>query len=92
MKRMFKIWAVTEGPSSVEDLLYNQDYEFDIPEEGQYLVVCKVEENNKLREEEFWFAEKDPAWEFKRYVDSKMEAIEIIDEGLMNYEDAGKMC
>jgi hypothetical protein len=92
MKRNFKIWAVSEGPFSVEELLYDEGYEFEIPDEGEYLVVCKVEENKKMREEEFWFSEKEYAYKFKNFVDSKMEAIEVVDEGIMNYADSGKMC
>ena len=92
MKRKFNIWAVSEGPFSVEELLYNEAYECDSPDQGEYLVVCKVEENKKIREEEFWFSEKEDAYKFKNYIDSKMEAIEITDEGIMNYEDSGKMC
>ena len=92
MKRKFKIWAVSEGPFSVDQLVNEMDYEFDLPDEGEYVVVCKVEENNKIRDEEFWFLEKEDAYNFKNYVDSKMEAIEITDEGIMNYEDSGKMC
>ena len=81
MKRSFKIWAVSEGPFSVEELIYDEGYEFDIPEEGQYLVVCKVEEDKKLRDEEFWFTDRQDAYNFKNFVDSKMEAIEVVDEG-----------
>ena len=92
MRRVFKIWAVSEGPFSVEELLYDEGYEFDIPEEGQYLVVCKVEEDKKLRDEEFWFTDSSDAYKFKHFVDSKMEAIEIIDEGILSYDDSGKMC
>jgi hypothetical protein len=92
MKRNFKIWAVSEGPFSVEELLYDEGYEFDIPEEGQYLVVCKVEEDKKLRDEEFWFTDIQDAYNFKNFVDSRMEAIEIIDEGILSYDDSGKMC
>ena len=92
MKRNFKIWAVSEGPFSVEELLYDEGYEFDIPEEGQYLVVCKVEEDKKLRDEEFWFTDIQDAYNFKNFVDSRMEAIEVIDEGILSYDDSGKMC
>ena len=92
MKRNFKIWAVSEGPFSVEELIYDEGYEFDIPEEGQYLVVCKVEEDKKLRDEEFWFTDIQDAYNFKNFVDSRMEAIEIIDEGILSYDDSGKMC
>jgi hypothetical protein len=45
-----------------------------------------------MREEEFWFSEKEDAYKFKNFVDSKMEAIEVVDEGIMNYADSGKMC
>ena len=92
MKRRFKIWAVSEGPFSADQLVNEMGYEFDLPDQGEYVVVCKVDENNKIRDEEFWFLEKEDAYNFKNYVDSKMEAIEITDEGIMNYEDSGKMC
>ena len=92
MRRVFKIWAVSEGPFSVEELLYDEGYEFDIPEEGQYLVVCKVEEDKKLRDEEFWFTDIQDAYKFKNFVDSRMEAIEVIAEGILSYDDSGKMC
>ena len=92
MRRSFKIWAVSEGPFSVEELIYDEGYEFDIAEEGQYLVVCKVEEDKKLRDEEFLFTDRQDAYNFKNFVDSKMEAIEIIDEGILSYDDSGKMC
>tara|TARA_R100001082_G_C4292006_1_gene128591 strand:- start:9 stop:287 length:279 start_codon:yes stop_codon:yes gene_type:complete len=92
MERKFKIWAVSEGPLSVEELLYDEDYEFDIPEECSYLVVCNVEENNKMREEEFWFSDIQDAYNFKNFVNSKMEAIEVVDNGILDYPEMGKMC
>ena len=51
MRRVFKIWAVREGPFSVEQL-YDNNYEFDIPDEGEYLVVCRVEDQGEMRDEE----------------------------------------
>ena len=92
MKRNFKIWAVSEGPFSVDELLYDEGYEFEIPDEGKYLVVCKVEEDDKLREEEFWFFEKEDAYKFKNFVDSRMEAIEFSDDGNISHDYSGKMC
>ena len=92
MKRNFKIWEVSEGPFSVEELLYDEGYEFEIPDEGEYLVVCKVEEDDKLREEEFWFLEREDAYNFKNFIDSKMEAIEFTDDGNISYDYSGKMC
>ena len=91
MRRVFKIWAVREGPFSVEQL-YDNNYEFDIPDEGEYLVVCSVEDQGEMRDEEFWFTDSSDAYNFKHFVDSKMEAIEIIDEGILSYDDSGKMC
>ena len=91
MERKFKIWAVREGPFSVEQL-YERNYEFDIPEEGEFLVVCRVEDEGKMRDEEFWFTECKEAYNFKHFVDSKMEAIEIIDNGILDYPQSGKMC
>ena len=80
MTRKFKIWAVSEGPTSVIDLISNEDYEFDIPEDGEYLVVCKVEEDSRLREEEFWFATEEQAYKFKNYIDGRMEALEVSED------------
>ena len=91
MRRVFKIWAVREGPFSVEQL-YDNNYEFEIPDEGEYLVVCGVEDQGEMRDEEFWFTDSSDAYNFKHFVDSKMEAIEIIDEGILSYDDSGKMC
>ena len=94
MKRSFKIWAVAGGPYSreqLEDDYYEEEYS-EFPEEGNFLLLCNVEENKRLREEEFWFSEKEDAYKFKNFVDSKMEAIEVVDEGIMNYADSGKMC
>ena len=91
MRRVFKIWAVREGPFSVEQH-YDNNYEFDIPDEGEYLVVCRVEDQGEMRDEEFWFTDSSDAYNFKHFVDSKMEAIEIIDEGILSYDDSGKMC
>ena len=38
MRRVFKIWAVREGPFSVEQL-YDNNYKFDIPEEDKNQLV-----------------------------------------------------
>ena len=93
MKRNFKIWAVSQGPFSIEELLYDEGYDLcDISEDGEYLVVCMVEEDDKLREEEFWFDEKEDAYKFKNFIDTKMEAIEFTDDGSFSYDYSGKMC
>ena len=48
--------------------------------------------NNRHRFGDCFFSEKEDAYKFKNFVDSKMEAIEVVDEGIMNYADSGKMC
>ena len=55
-------------------------------------MVCRVEDQGEMRDEEFWFTDSSDAYNFKHFVDSKMEAIEIIDEGILSYDDSGKMC
>jgi|TARA_R100001198_G_C5075697_1_gene119686 hypothetical protein len=69
-----KIWAVTEGPTDVS----KEDYPFDVPEDCEYVILCKVEEDNKLVDKEFWFATMQDANNFKNYVDSRMEATEVV--------------
>jgi hypothetical protein len=69
-----KIWAVTEGPTNVHE----GDYPYDIPDDCSYVILCKVEENNKLVDKEFWFEKKSDANNFKNYVDSRMEATEVV--------------
>jgi len=77
MQKKIKIWAVTEGPFDVQDLIDKEDYPYTIPENCRYFTVCKVEENDKLIEKEFWFPEEKDAYKFKHFVDSHMEAVEV---------------
>ena len=69
-----KIWAVTEGPTDA----HGGDYHYEIPNECNYVILCKVEENRKLVDKEFWFETKREAYNFKNYIDSKMEATEVV--------------
>ena len=46
-----KVWAVTQGPYNLETLTINYPYE--IPPDCNHLVVCKVENKNKLVDKEF---------------------------------------
>ena len=61
-----KIWAVTEGPTDA----HGGDYHYEIPNECNYVILCKVEENRKLVDKEFWFETKREAYNFKNYIDS----------------------
>ena len=82
MKRSFKIWAVAGGPYSreqLEDDYYEEEYS-EFPEEGNFLLLCNVEENKRLREEEFWFSTEEKAYKFKNYIDGRMEALEVSED------------
>lgn len=82
MKRSFKVWAVAGGPYSreqLEDAYYEEQYS-EFPEEGNFLLLCNVEENKRLREEEFWFSTEEQAYKFKNYIDGRMEALEVSED------------
>ena len=79
MKRNFKVWAISGGPYSreqLEDAYYEEEYA-EFPEDGYFLLLCNVEENKKMREEEFWFPEEWQAYKFKHLINSEMEALEV---------------
>ena len=82
MKRRFKVWAISGGPYSreqLEDAYYEEEYA-EFPEDGYFLLLCNVEENKKMREEEFWFPTEEKAYEFKNYIDGRMEALEVSED------------
>lgn len=73
-----KIWAVTEGPYDAQALQEDNQYPYDIPEDCNYFIVCKVEDNNKIIDKEFWFSDMKHANKFKNFIDGRMEAT-IVD-------------
>ena len=82
-----KVWAVTEGPYNLQTLTMNYPYE--IPPDCNHLVVCKVENKNKLIDKEFWFENEEDAYRFKSHIDSKMEATIIYAPELEESLDFG---
>tara|TARA_Y100000592_G_C5322964_1_gene245684 strand:+ start:405 stop:581 length:177 start_codon:yes stop_codon:yes gene_type:complete len=52
-------------------------------------VVCKVENENKLIDKEFWFENEEDAYRFKSHIDSKMEATIIYAPELEESLDFG---
>jgi hypothetical protein len=78
------VWAVTQGPYNLETLTINYPYE--IPPDCNHLVVCKVENENKLIDKEFWFENEEDAYRFKSHIDSKMEATIIYAPELEDYD------
>ena len=82
-----KVWAVTQGPYNLETLTINYPYE--IPPDCNHLVVCKVENENKLIDKEFWFENEEDAYRFKSHIDSKMEATIIYAPELEESLDFG---
>jgi hypothetical protein len=49
---VMKVWAVTEGPLSAEEVDYDDNFEEDHPKECGFFNICKVEEGGKLVEKE----------------------------------------
>lgn len=86
-----KIWAVTEGPKSIDEVDYDDNFAEDHPEGCNYFTVCKVEKNGKLEDHEFWFPTLTNAHEFKNYIDSHMEAVELDDEGILDHQNYGNI-
>lgn len=72
-----KIWEILEGPVAVEEF----DSEYDVPEGSEYLLVCKVEIDGKLEEDNFWFEEFNDAYEWVKYFSKTAQPL-IIDTGL----------
>ena len=82
MTKKIKIWAVSEGPVNVQDLIDKGEYPYIIPKGCKYFTVCKVEENDRIIEKEFWFPDEEDAYYFKNFIDKQMEAVEVDDPGL----------
>ena len=72
-----KIWEILEGPVAVEEF----DSEYDAPEGSEYLLVCKVEIDGKLEEDNFWFEEFNDAYEWVKYFSKTAQPL-VIDTGL----------
>lgn len=84
MKRNFKIWHVTSGPfhwQKAVDMYHDGDTEglSDMPTKANYMVIAMIEEDGKLREEEFWFPEEWQAYKFLHTINGSMEGLEVED-------------
>jgi len=71
-----KIWGILEGPTVVED--FSEDY--DAPEGATYYMVCKVEIDGKLEEDNFWFEDFNDAYEWVKYFKDTAEPL-LLDTG-----------
>ena len=71
-----KVWEILQGPIAVED--FKEDYE--PPEGSQHLLVCRVEIDGQLEEDNFWFEDLNDAYEWVKYFSKTAEPL-IIDTG-----------
>ena len=71
-----KIWGITAGPIAVED--FDEDY--DIPEGSTHYMVCTVEVDGALEEDNFWFEDFNDAYEWVKYFSKTAEPL-LLDMG-----------
>ena len=71
-----KIWGITEGPYSVDEMPDNEEY----PEGSEYFVVCKVELDGKIEEVNFWFEDLAQIHEWQKHFRTSIEPLEIDEE------------
>ena len=71
-----KIWGITAGPIAVEDF----DEVYDVPEGSTHYMVCTVEIDGKLEEDNFWFEDFNDAYEWVKYFSKTAEPL-LLDMG-----------
>ncbi len=84
MKDKFKVWAMIEGPYHYTDLPPEDIKDYPHVGELDWFAVCKVEVDGRLEDHDFFFESLDQAYQWKRYFDNNMEALEI-DKSDNNY-------
>ena len=65
-----------EGPMHNSDLPLQEQEDY-YGGDLEFFAVCKVEVNGKLEDHEFYFENFESAYQWKRYFEENMEAIEI---------------
>ena len=76
MKDKIKVWAMIEGPIHKSDLPKEEQENY-YGGALEFFAVCKVEVNGRLEDHEFYFDTLDQAYQWKRYFEENMEALEI---------------
>lgn len=71
-----KIWGITEGPYSIDEIPENEVY----PDDSEYFIVCKVELDGKIEEVNFWFKDLEDIYEWKKYFSNNIKPLEIGDD------------
>tara|TARA_R110000744_G_scaffold257911_3_gene373286 strand:- start:815 stop:1060 length:246 start_codon:yes stop_codon:yes gene_type:complete len=71
-----KIWGITEGPYSIDEMPDEEEY----PEDSEYFVVCKIELDGKIEEVNFWFEDLEDIYEWKKYFSKNIEPLEIDED------------
>ena len=77
---MIKVWGIIEGPIAIEDLPDDEE----VPEFMGYLLVCKAEIEGKIEDVNFWFADLNQAYEWRKHFNKNIEPLEVND----SYKDS----
>ena len=67
-----KIWAILQGPFHKYDLPHQN-----VPEELEFMVLCKVEKEGQVYDQELWFPDLEGVQVWKKHFETKIEPIVI---------------
>lgn len=67
-----KIWGITEGPFHASEL-----DDPNIPDDLEYMMVCKVEVDGSIIQKEFYFNTHEEAYHLVKYFSSNIKPIEV---------------
>jgi hypothetical protein len=69
-----KIWGIIDGPFDRDEFSVDDD---ELPDEWQYMVVAKIEEDGKIGTVNLWFETYQEALQLKGYFDTNIEPLEL---------------
>lgn len=67
-----KIWGIVNGPFHKDELPHNN-----VPEDLNYMIVCKVEEGGEVYDQEMWFPNLEGITIWKKHFATTIEPISI---------------
>ena len=73
---VIKVWGITEGPISVDDMPDDEDF----PKGAEFFIVCKVEIDGEIDHFNFWFEDLDDICVWQKYFSKNIEPLEINED------------
>jgi hypothetical protein len=67
-----KIWGIVNGPFHKEELPHNN-----VPEDLNFMIVCKVEEAGEVYDQEMWFPDLTGIVAWQKHFATTVEPISI---------------